>query len=42
MRRVESYVLGIPFVSLKEMKIDFEILTLDPGAGGTNPQYYRL
>lgn len=30
MRRVESYVLGIPFVSLKEMKIDFEILSMIP------------
>lgn len=30
MRRVESYVLGIPFVSLKNMKIDFETLTLIP------------
>lgn len=30
MRRVESYVLGIPFVSLKEMKIDFATLTLIP------------
>ena len=30
MRRVESYVLGIPFVSLKDEKIDFEILTLIP------------
>ncbi len=30
MRRVESYVLGIPFVSLKNLKIDFEILTLIP------------
>ena len=30
MRRVESYVLGIPFVSLKDLKIDFEILTLIP------------
>lgn len=30
MRRVESYVLGIPFVSLKEMKIDFDVLTLIP------------
>ncbi len=30
MRRVESYVLGIPFVSLKEMKINFETLTLIP------------
>ena len=30
MRRVESYVLGIPFVSLKDLKIDFDILTLIP------------
>ena len=30
LRRVESYVLGIPFVSLKESKIDFEILSLIP------------
>jgi len=30
MRRVESYVMGIPFVSLKNLKIDFEILTLIP------------
>jgi type IV pilus assembly protein PilB len=30
MRRVESYVLGIPFVSLKNIKIDFEVLTLIP------------
>ena len=30
MRRVESYVLGIPFVSLKDLKIDFAILTLIP------------
>jgi type IV pilus assembly protein PilB len=30
MRRVESYVLGIPFVSLKNLKIDFQILTLIP------------
>lgn len=30
MRRVESYVLGIPFVSLKGTKIDFDILTLIP------------
>lgn len=30
MRRVESYVLGIPFVSLKNNKIDFETLTLIP------------
>ena len=31
MRRVESYVLGIPFVSLKGTKIDFDILTTIPG-----------
>jgi type IV pilus assembly protein PilB len=30
MRRVESYVLGIPFVSLKDVKVDFETLTLIP------------
>ncbi len=30
LRRVESYVLGIPFVSLKEEKIDFAILSLIP------------
>ena len=29
MRRVESYVLGIPFV-LKNQKIDFETLTIIP------------
>lgn len=30
MRRVESYVLGIPFVSLKDVKIDFDVLTIIP------------
>ncbi len=30
MRRVESYVLGIPFISLKNIKIDFDILSLIP------------
>ncbi len=30
MRRVESYVLGVPFVSLKNMKIDFDVLTMIP------------
>lgn len=30
MRRVESYVLGIPFVSLKGIKIDFTILSIIP------------
>ncbi|MCA9365675.1 type II/IV secretion system protein [Candidatus Kaiserbacteria bacterium] len=29
-RRVESYVLGIPFVALKDVKIPFEVLTLIP------------
>lgn len=30
MRRVESYVLGIPFVSLKNEKIAFDVLSLIP------------
>lgn len=30
LRRVESYVLGIPFVSLKDRKIDVEVLSLIP------------
>lgn len=30
LRRVESYVLGVPFVSLKSMKIDFDVLSLIP------------
>ena len=30
MRRVESYVLGIPFVSLKGIKVDFDILSVIP------------
>lgn len=30
MRRIESYVLGIPFVSLKNLKIDFDTLILIP------------
>ena len=30
LRRVEAYLLGIPFVSLKELKIDFEVLTMIP------------
>jgi type IV pilus assembly protein PilB len=30
MRKVESYVLGIPFVSLKGAKIDFDILSMIP------------
>ncbi|KKT29318.1 MAG: Tfp pilus assembly protein PilB [Parcubacteria group bacterium GW2011_GWA1_44_13] len=30
LRRTEAYILGIPFVSLKEQKIDFEVLSLIP------------
>ncbi len=30
MRRVESYILGVPFVSLKDEKIDFDVLSLIP------------
>lgn len=30
LRRVESYVLGIPFISLKSVKIDFDVLTMIP------------
>lgn len=30
LRRVESYVLGIPFVALKDQKIDFEVLSMIP------------
>lgn len=30
LRRVESYVLGVPFISLKTAKIPFEILSLIP------------
>jgi type IV pilus assembly protein PilB len=30
LRRVESYVLGIPFIALVDRKIDFEILSLIP------------
>lgn len=30
MRRVESYILGVPFVSLKDMKIDFAVLSTIP------------
>lgn len=30
LRRVESYVLGVPFVSLKDAKVPFEILSLIP------------
>ncbi len=30
LRRVESYVLGVPFLSLKDMKIPFDILSLIP------------
>ncbi len=30
LRRVESYVLGVPFISLQKVKIPFEILSLIP------------
>ena len=30
LRRMEAYILGIPFVNLKDEKIDFEILSLIP------------
>ena len=30
LRRVESYVLGVPFVSLKNLKIPFDVLSLIP------------
>jgi type IV pilus assembly protein PilB len=30
LRRIESYVLGVPFVSLKNIKIPFEVLSLIP------------
>ena len=30
LRRVESYVLGVPFLSLKGQKIPFEVLSLIP------------
>ena len=30
MRRIESYILGIPFVSLKDKKIDFSVLSNIP------------
>jgi type IV pilus assembly protein PilB len=30
LRRVESYVLGVPFVSLKDTKVPFEVLSLIP------------
>ncbi len=30
LRRIESYVLGIPFISLADRKIDFDVLSLIP------------
>lgn len=30
LRRIESYVLGIPFVSLQDKRIDFEVLSMIP------------
>lgn len=43
LRRVESYVLGVPFVSLKDMKVPFEILSLipEPVARNHNIVAYR-
>jgi len=43
LRRIESYVLGIPFVSLKGQKIDFKILSLipEPVARNHNIVAYR-
>jgi type IV pilus assembly protein PilB len=43
LRRVESYVLGIPFVALKNKKIDFSILSLipEPVARAHNIVAYR-
>jgi type IV pilus assembly protein PilB len=43
LRRIESYVLGAPFVSLEDKKIDFEILSLipEPVARNHNIVAYR-
>ncbi|MCH7529561.1 type II/IV secretion system protein [Patescibacteria group bacterium] len=30
LRRMQAYILGIPFVSLKDQKIDFEVLSMIP------------
>ena len=30
LRRIEAYVLGVPFVNLKEYKIDFAVLSMIP------------
>lgn len=30
MRRIESYILGVPFISLKDKKVDFSILSAIP------------
>src|SRR4051812_6728091 len=30
LRRIKAYVLGIPFVNLKDMKVPFEVLSLIP------------
>lgn len=30
MRRIESYVLGVPFISLKNVKVDFDVLAMIP------------
>lgn len=36
LRRTEAYILGIPFVNLKNEKVDFEILSLIPEAIARN------
>lgn len=43
LRRIESYILGVPFISLKDKKIDFEILSLipEPVARNHNIVAYR-
>ena len=43
LRRVKSYVLGVPFVSLEDKKIDFDILSLipEPVARNHNIVAYR-
>jgi len=43
LRRIESYVIGIPFVSLKGQKIDFDILSIipEPVARNHNIVAYR-
>ena len=37
LRRIQAYILGIPFVNLKGQKIDFEILNLKSYTGAHCP-----